>query len=121
MQEVNNDFNEKLRLAKEEHKRIHKEYWENLQSFNEPEDIPELPCVGKEEWNNFYVPILLRCVQFQKNGWKLMLSISVIVEIVTEQYGKVTILNMRGINLGIIIPIKSTISRMMMGMIYLSQ
>ena len=61
MQEVNNDFNEKLRLAKEEHKCIHKEYWENLQPFNEPEDIPELPYTGKEEWNNFYVPILLRC------------------------------------------------------------
>lgn len=71
MQEVNNDFNEKLRLAREEHKRIHKEYWENLQPFNKPEDIPELPCVGKEEWNNFYVPILLKCGALPKEWLKI--------------------------------------------------
>ena len=59
--QVKQDLKEKFRLAKEEQKRIHKEYWENLQPFNGPEDIPELPCVGKEEWNNLYIPILLRC------------------------------------------------------------
>lgn len=59
--EPNKELKEKFRLMREEQQKIHREHWENLQPFNTPEDIPELPVVGKEEWNNFYIPILLRC------------------------------------------------------------
>jgi hypothetical protein len=38
-----------------------KEYWLSLEKFIKEEDIPNLPIVDKEEWNNFIVPILIKC------------------------------------------------------------
>lgn len=55
------ELKERLQNAREEQKRLHRERWENLQPFQEPDDIPELPQVSKEEWEKFYVPILLKC------------------------------------------------------------
>lgn len=39
-----------------------KEYWLEHQDipFKTPDDIPELPRTNANEWNDFYVPILLR-------------------------------------------------------------
>lgn len=42
----------------EREKRI-REYWETLKPFAGVNDIPELPRVETDEWNNFYVPKLI--------------------------------------------------------------
>lgn len=36
-----------------------KENFANIKPFNKIEDIPNLPVVDKEEWDNYYVPILI--------------------------------------------------------------
>jgi hypothetical protein len=46
---------------KEEKERRRKEAWEHLKPFKDTFDIPALPVVNKEDWINFYVPILIRC------------------------------------------------------------
>jgi hypothetical protein len=38
-----------------------KEYWENLKHFETPEDIPDLPGATETEWNDFFIPILIKC------------------------------------------------------------
>ena len=49
----------KLRMQqeKEEKERRRKEAWENLRPFKDVFDIPLLPKVSKDDWDNFYVPI----------------------------------------------------------------
>ena len=39
-----------------------KEYWLEHQDmpFQTPDDIPELPRTNVDEWNDFYIPILLK-------------------------------------------------------------
>lgn len=45
---------------REERKRKIKEYWENeIPKFVNPEDVPDLPRVDKQEWLDFYVPKLI--------------------------------------------------------------
>jgi hypothetical protein len=44
---------------KEERKKRVKEYWENLPKINTRMDVPELPKVGIEEWESYYVPKLI--------------------------------------------------------------
>ncbi len=46
---------------KAEHEQRLKEFWENLKPFKTYKDIPTLPQAPKDEWDNFYVPILIRC------------------------------------------------------------
>lgn len=36
-----------------------KKHWENLPHFNTPEDIPNIPVVPKDEYNDYYVPKLI--------------------------------------------------------------
>ena len=43
----------------EEKKFNRKEHFRNLKPFETIHDIPNLPVVDKEEWDNFYVPILI--------------------------------------------------------------
>ncbi len=50
---------ERLRTEKQERETRIKEYWRNLPKFETPNDVPELPDVDKEEWNEFYVPKLI--------------------------------------------------------------
>lgn len=56
-----------LLQRKQEAKQIREEYWKNLKPFNTVDDIPDLPVVDKNEWNNFYVPILIKCGAIPKN------------------------------------------------------
>ena len=53
----------KLRIQqeKDEKERRRKEAWANLRPFKDVFDIPLLPKVNKDDWDNFYVPILIRC------------------------------------------------------------
>jgi hypothetical protein len=43
-----------------------KEFWENLKPFNEPHDVPNLPNVGKEKFDEIYVPKLIDAGAIQK-------------------------------------------------------
>lgn len=47
------------RIALEERIRKIRERWNNLQRFNNPDDIPDLPRADKKEWEEFYVPRLI--------------------------------------------------------------
>ena len=47
---------ERRRLESE---RKHKELWENLKPFNEPEDVPEIPVVDINLYKQYYVPKLI--------------------------------------------------------------
>lgn len=44
-----------------QNKRHREEIWLNLKPFKIINDVPELPVVTKEEWDGFYVPILIKC------------------------------------------------------------
>lgn len=44
---------------KEKQERRLAELWDNLKPFNEPRDVPNLPVVGKEMFDEFYVPRLI--------------------------------------------------------------
>ena len=59
------------KIAYEEIRRKHREYWENLSNFETTDDIPFLPQVAPDEWNSFYVPILLRCGAIPKEQLKI--------------------------------------------------
>ena len=52
---------------KEEAKQIIREYWRNMKPFNTVDDIPDLPIADKDEWDEFYVPILIRCGAIPKD------------------------------------------------------
>ena len=54
-------YKEKWIKEKQEREERRKRAWENMKPFEDIEDIPELPVVNKDEWNNFYVPHLIRC------------------------------------------------------------
>ena len=46
-------------IREEREKRI-KHYWENeLGKFVNPDDVPDLPVVDKDEWNEYYIPKLI--------------------------------------------------------------
>lgn len=49
----------------EREKRI-REYWETLKPFTGVNDIPHLPRVDIDQWNNFYVPRLIGAGAIQK-------------------------------------------------------
>ena len=69
--ENNDEKIETLKKLKEEEianrEKRRKEYWENMEPFTEPYDVPSLPQVSKEEWENFYVPHLIRCGAIPKD------------------------------------------------------
>lgn len=62
---------EKLLKRQEEIKRNREEYWMELKPFNTTDDIPELPIVPKDEWNNFYIPILIKCGAIPKDNLEI--------------------------------------------------
>lgn len=41
--------------------------WNNMKPFKTIEDVPNLPIVDKEKWQNFYVPHLIRCGAIPKD------------------------------------------------------
>ncbi len=47
-----------------------KEDWLKMKPFKEVKDIPQLPVVNKEEWENFFIPILIKCGAIPKVGLK---------------------------------------------------
>lgn len=61
------DIKKMLLQRKENVKRNREEYWRNLKPFKTVDNIPELPIVSKDEWDNFYVPILIRCGAIPKD------------------------------------------------------
>lgn len=65
--EIIRDLKLEALKRKKEAKRIREEYWTNLKPFKNVDDIPELPIVDVIEWNNFYVPILIRCGAIPKD------------------------------------------------------
>ena len=61
------EIKDRLLKQKSEANEIRKEFWKNLTLFQTIDDIPDLPIVNKDEWNNFYVPILIRCGAIPKD------------------------------------------------------
>lgn len=64
------DLNERKKnyeLHKEKLERLHKELWENLKPFNTVDDVPSLPVVNKEQWENYYVPKLIQAGAIPKD------------------------------------------------------
>lgn len=56
-------YNELLKQAEEKQRQRQeriKDYWNNLHHFNTPDDVPHIPIVPKEEYENFYLPRLLK-------------------------------------------------------------
>ena len=58
---------ERLEQIKLQRQQRLKEYWNSLTKFETEDDIPVIPIVDKEEYENFYVPILLRCGAIPKD------------------------------------------------------
>jgi len=53
-----------------EYKRKHDEKWANLRPFEKVTDVPNLPIVEKEEWDNFYAPRLIAAGAIPKKDLK---------------------------------------------------
>jgi hypothetical protein len=45
-----------------------KEMWKQMTRFESVNDIPSLPVTTEEEWNNFYLPILIKCGAIPKKN-----------------------------------------------------
>jgi hypothetical protein len=58
----------KREIEKAEREQRIREYWETLKPFAGVNDIPELPRVETDEWNNFYVPKLIGAGAIQKKN-----------------------------------------------------
>lgn len=43
-----------------------RDYWNNLKKFENPEDVPKIPIVPADEYNNFYLPRLIEAGAIQK-------------------------------------------------------
>jgi hypothetical protein len=54
------EFKQKLEINRAERQARLIEYWNNLKPFKEAKDVPNLPNVGQPQWNDFYVPRLLK-------------------------------------------------------------
>ena len=49
---------QKTETKEERYARV-KEYWKTRGPFKDKNDIPQLPIVDKEEWEQFYIPKLI--------------------------------------------------------------
>jgi hypothetical protein len=58
-----------IQLAKEREERKARviEHWNNLKPFTKADDVPELPNVGTKEFNEFYVPRLIKAGAIPKD------------------------------------------------------
>lgn len=61
------DKKERIEQIKAEREQRLKEYWKGLLKFESEDDIPDIPVVSKDEYDSFYVPILLRCGAIPKD------------------------------------------------------
>lgn len=52
------EHKEEAKKRATERKLRFKELWDNLKHFDEPEDVPDIPIVEKEEYETFYLPRL---------------------------------------------------------------
>lgn len=52
---------EKLLKDKEERYNNILEYWKNRKPFKDEDDIPSIPIVKKEDYNNIIIPNIIRC------------------------------------------------------------
>ena len=41
-------------------------HWENLKHFNNPDDVPDIPVVDKDEYEEFYLPKLFKAGAIRK-------------------------------------------------------
>ena len=60
------EFMQKLEIDRAQRKARLIEYWNNLKPFTVESDVPTLPRVETNEWNEFYVPRLLKAGALDK-------------------------------------------------------
>ncbi len=65
------DIKQKILKHKQEIEDKRKENWLNMKPFQTIEDIPMLPVTNKEDWDNFYVPILIKCGAIPKENLEI--------------------------------------------------
>lgn len=75
-----------LRRMKEKSKRLRLERFNYLESFQTVDDIPELPIVDKETFDNLVVPNLIRCGAIPKD--ELIKGISSVDKIIIKNNPK---------------------------------
>jgi hypothetical protein len=61
------EIKERVLMHTQKLKQEREDYWKKLKPFNTIDDIPNLPIVNKDEYNNFYVPILIKCGAIPKD------------------------------------------------------
>lgn len=52
---------DKLQKEKEGRYNIILEYWKNRKPFKDEDDIPSIPIVSKEDYENIIIPNIIRC------------------------------------------------------------
>lgn len=52
---------DKIQKEKEERYNNILEYWKNRKPFNNEDDIPDVPIVKKEDYDNIIIPNIIRC------------------------------------------------------------
>ena len=55
------EIKDKIRKEKEERYNDILEYWKNRKPFRDEDDIPSVPIVRKEDYDNIIVPNIIRC------------------------------------------------------------
>jgi hypothetical protein len=61
------EIKEKAQVDFEKRKIVIREYWDNLKPFNEAHEVPRLPRVEADEWQEFYVPKLIHAGAIPKD------------------------------------------------------
>jgi len=61
------EIKEKAQVDLEKRKIAVREYWDNLKPFNEAHEVPTLPRVETDEWQEFYVPKLINAGAIPKD------------------------------------------------------
>ena len=61
------ELKKKLKEEREWHKLHWKEFWYNLKPFKTPDDIPDVPIVSKEMYEEVVVRNLIRCGAIPKS------------------------------------------------------
>ena len=55
------EIKDKIRKEKEERYNDILEYWKNRKPFRDEDDIPSVPIVRKEDYDNIIIPNIIRC------------------------------------------------------------
>jgi len=59
IEQIKKFLDEKKEIKRENFETLRRKRWDNLKPFQVPQDVPEIPRVGEQEYREYYVPKLI--------------------------------------------------------------